>query len=66
MVLFINKSKRQPKEGNWTEACFRKKKLMKWSLHKIYSLTENLFIWKSLDVDEDEVLDEVSIHEFIV
>ena len=40
--------------------------LINWSLLKIYSLIENLFIWKSLDVDEDEVLDEVSIHEFIV
>ena len=45
---------------------FEKKKLINWSLLKIYSLIENLFIWKSLDVDEEEVLDEVSIHEFIV
>ena len=66
MVLFIDKCNRRPKGGNWTEACFRKKKLINWNLLKIYSLIENLFIWKSLDVDEDEVLDEVSIHEFTV
>ena len=44
---------------------FEKKKFINWSLLKIYSLIENLFIWKSLDVDEDAVLDEVSIHGWI-